>query len=62
MCTAPPRAAPFPEVGDLVETPAYSDHAVESGKRYRYAVSAVDQLGNESARVGRRRNRRALRK
>ena len=24
--------------------------AVEAGKRYRYAVSAVDQSGNESAR------------
>jgi hypothetical protein len=42
---------PFSRVGELVETPAYSDHAVESGKRYRYAVSAVDQLGNESARA-----------
>jgi hypothetical protein len=42
---------PFARVGELVETPAYSDHAVESGKRYSYAVSAVDQAGNESARA-----------
>ena len=42
---------PFSRVGDLVETPAYSDRAVESGKRYSYSVSAVDQLGNESARA-----------
>jgi hypothetical protein len=33
-----------------VKTPAYRDAAVESGKRYFYAVSAVDVRGNESAR------------
>ena len=33
-----------------VDTPAYSDHQVESGKTYRYAVSAVDQKGNESGK------------
>lgn len=31
-----------------VDTPAWSDKAVEPGKRYRYQVSAVDQSGNES--------------
>ena len=41
---------PFVKLGELVQTPADSDHAVENGKRYRYAVSAVDQRGNESAR------------
>jgi hypothetical protein len=41
---------PFERAGDLLQSPAYSDHAVEAGKRYRYAVSAVDQRGNESAR------------
>jgi hypothetical protein len=41
---------PFVKIGDLLQTPAYSDHAIESGKRYRYQVSAVDQIGNESAR------------
>jgi hypothetical protein len=41
---------PFVKLGELVQTPAYSDHAFESGKRYRYAISAVDQTGNESAR------------
>jgi hypothetical protein len=40
----------FEKVGDLVQTPVYSDTHVESGKRYRYAVSAVDTAGNESAR------------
>ncbi|MCP5115735.1 MAG: chitin-binding protein, partial [bacterium] len=28
--------------------PSYSDKAVISGKRYRYAVSAIDETGNES--------------
>jgi hypothetical protein len=40
----------FQRVADLVEVPAYSDHAIETGKRYRYAVTAIDQVGNESAR------------
>jgi hypothetical protein len=40
----------FAPVGDIVETPAYSDRKIESGKRYKYAVSAVDRLGNESMR------------
>jgi hypothetical protein len=37
-------------VGELLEVPAARDPAMESGRRYRYAVSAVDQRGNESAR------------
>ena len=47
------RAGPdgeFSLIGDLLEAPAYSDRKLESGKRYRYAVSAVDRLNNESAR------------
>ncbi|MGA2186327.1 MAG: hypothetical protein ABSH47_25205 [Bryobacteraceae bacterium] len=34
----------------LAETdaPAYSDKAIEAGKRYRYAIAAVDQRGNAS--------------
>ena len=43
------EGGPFSRIGDLLETPSASDRKVESGKRYRYAVSAVDQLGNESA-------------
>lgn len=35
---------------ELLPTPAYTDRAAEPGKRYRYAVSAVDQAGNESRR------------
>lgn len=41
---------PFEPIGDLIEAPSFSDNKVESGKRYRYAVSAVDQLGHESER------------
>lgn len=35
---------------DLVKTPTFRDNAVELGKQYFYAVSAVDLRGNESAR------------
>jgi fibronectin type 3 domain-containing protein len=34
----------------LVQTPSYRDENVEPGKKYFYAVSAVDLRGNESAR------------
>lgn len=47
------RAAPggaFEKIADTSTVPAYSDHGVESGKTYRYSVSAMDQSGNESAR------------
>lgn len=33
----------------IITLPAYSDRSVESGRKYRYAVSAVDARGNESA-------------
>jgi hypothetical protein len=39
---------PFEKVGELMTTPAYSDHDVQSGKRYRYAVAAIDETGNIS--------------
>ena len=35
--------------GDIVP-PSFRDLAVKSGQRYRYAVTAVDRLGNESGR------------
>jgi fibronectin type 3 domain-containing protein len=35
-------------LGDLLTLPTYSDRKVEHGKKYVYAVSAVDQKGNES--------------
>ena len=40
--------APFLKQGDLITLPAYSDHNVEHGKTYRYAVSSIDQKNNES--------------
>jgi len=41
---------PFERVAEVSQIPAYSDHAVEAGKTYRYAVSAFDQSNNESGR------------
>jgi fibronectin type 3 domain-containing protein len=40
---------PMQSTGELIEVPSYSDAKIESGKHYRYAVTAIDQLGNESA-------------
>jgi hypothetical protein len=40
----------FVREGDLVNVPNFSDRHVEHGKSYRYAISAVDQKGNESAK------------
>lgn len=39
---------PFIQIAVGLDAPSYSDHAVESGKRYRYRVSAADQTGNVS--------------
>ena len=43
-------AQPVKLNAELVKTPAYRDANVQPGKKYIYAVSAVDQHGNESAR------------
>ena len=43
-------AGPFATVAAMVEEPSYSDKTVIPGKKYRYAVSAIDQAGNESAK------------
>ncbi|HLG98865.1 MAG TPA: hypothetical protein VKX49_21310 [Bryobacteraceae bacterium] len=40
---------PFTQIAASLDVPSYSDHAVESGKRYRYQLIAVDQNGNVSA-------------
>ncbi len=40
----------FRPIAEFVDVPAYSDRKFESGKRYRYSVTAMDQAGNESAR------------
>lgn len=39
----------FTRQGDRLDAPSYTDRTVRGGKRYRYRVSAVDLLGNESA-------------
>ena len=40
------------KLAELSVVPTYSDRAVEAGKTYRYAITAVDRAGNESARSG----------
>jgi len=39
---------PFEKLTEVAQIPAYSDHAVEHGKQYRYQLTAFDQSGNES--------------
>jgi hypothetical protein len=41
---------PFERIAMSIDVPLYRDAQVEPGKTYRYEVSAVDLLGNESAR------------
>ena len=38
----------FAKLADTREAPSYSDRAVESGKTYRYVITAFDKVGNES--------------
>jgi hypothetical protein len=40
---------PMQPLTTSLTTPAYSDRQVEPGKRYRYALSAADMTGNQSA-------------
>ncbi len=41
---------PFEKVADLIEAPNFSDTKVQPGQTYRYQVSAVDLVGNQSDR------------
>ncbi|MDQ6758863.1 MAG: hypothetical protein M3Z32_03220, partial [Acidobacteriota bacterium] len=41
----------FEKIGELIEAPSFSDKKVETGKRYGYAISSVDQAGNESPKT-----------
>ena len=41
---------PFIRIPGQVEPPSFRDAEIQTGQKYRYAVSAVDKLGNESAR------------
>jgi len=43
--------AALEKIADVSQIPSYSDRNVEHGKTYRYAISAVDQAGNESGRT-----------
>jgi hypothetical protein len=42
-------AGPFQKLAET-DVPVYSDKAIEAGKRYRYAISAIDIRANESAK------------
>jgi hypothetical protein len=42
------EGGPFEKIASLIPVPAYRDLKVESGKKYRYAISAVDTTGLES--------------
>ena len=39
---------PFVQIVPSLTVPSYSDRDIQSGKRYRYRVAAVDQVGNAS--------------
>jgi fibronectin type 3 domain-containing protein len=41
---------PFERIAEAVPAPSFSDSKIEPGKKYTYAVSAVDVKGNESPR------------
>jgi hypothetical protein len=41
---------PFVRIPGEVEPPSFRDAQVQTGQRYRYAITAVDRLGNESGR------------
>ena len=42
--------AALEKIADVSVVPSYSDRKVEHGKTYHYAITAVDQSGNESPR------------
>ena len=39
---------PFTPIGQPLDVPSYSDHDIQSGKHYRYRLTAVGQNGKES--------------
>ena len=41
----------FQKIAGPIDAPVYSDRQIDAGVRYRYAVSALDRSGNESART-----------
>jgi hypothetical protein len=47
---ADPDSTEFQRIAGSLDAPTFSDRTVEPGKRYRYAVTSTDLVGNESAR------------
>ncbi len=43
------EGGPFVEIARGLDAPVYSDHALQTGKHYRYEIVAVDQDGHVSA-------------
>jgi fibronectin type 3 domain-containing protein len=41
---------PFVRIPGEIEPPSFRDTQVQTGQRYRYVITAVDKLGNESGR------------
>ncbi|HKW99964.1 MAG TPA: hypothetical protein VJN43_19645 [Bryobacteraceae bacterium] len=41
---------PFEKLAETQQSPSYSDRNIQPGRKYRYAVSAFDNAGNESRR------------
>ncbi len=39
---------PFVKIAEGLEGPVYSDHKIETGKHYKYRITAADQIGNVS--------------
>ena len=40
----------FAPIADLIETPSFSDRNPQPGARHSYAITSIDQKGNESAK------------
>jgi len=42
------EGGPFVKIAEGLESPAYSDRTITTGKHYRYQITAADQAANES--------------
>ena len=45
------RDGPFEKVADVGPAPSFSDRSAGHSGKYRYAITAFDQTGNESPRT-----------
>lgn len=41
---------PFKRIAEFIEAPNFSDKKIQTGKHYRYSITALDEIGNESAK------------